>query len=90
MSRSGILVKSSNGSSLVKKERLNSGYRWTYERQCDRCSKVYSYDNDDIKNIFTSKYCSECSAIVKREQTKERVRRYRERQKASLKEPKSL
>lgn len=43
---------------------------------CERCGKDL-----DRKNSITSKYCLECSKEIKKEKTRERVRKYRENNK---------
>jgi protein-arginine kinase activator protein McsA len=48
---------------------------------CKRCGKEYT-----DRNTLTSLYCSECYPIVRREQTKERVRKYREKNKLQEKD----
>lgn len=45
-------------------------------RTCERCEKEFSSGN-----TFASSYCQECSAEIKKEKTRERVRRHREKQK---------
>ena len=59
----------------IDKYRVNlNGIRAIKIKLCERCGK----DLDRINNI-TSKYCLECSKEIKREKTRERVRKYREK-----------
>ena len=46
---------------------------------CTVCGKEY-----ENGNVFASSYCSECAAKVRKEKTKERVRKFREKQKCLL------
>lgn len=48
------------------------------EKKCECCGNVIQRIN-----VRTSKYCEACSKEVKRAKTRERVRRLRERNKAS-------
>lgn len=41
---------------------------------CQRCNKEYQNNN-----VFASKYCPECALIVKKEKTRERVRKHRKK-----------
>ena len=50
------------------------GIRTIKIKLCEKCGK----DLDRINNI-TSKYCLDCSKEIKREKTRERVRKYREK-----------
>ena len=62
-------------------------HKWIYQKQpngvflavtkCEKCGVIYNNGN-----VATSLYCPKCALVVKRERTKERVRRYRERQRS--------
>lgn len=43
---------------------------------CKKCEKEYTSGN-----VFASKYCPECSEEIKKEKTRERVRKHREKAK---------
>lgn len=45
-------------------------------KTCERCNEEFNNGN-----IFAAKYCPECSEEVKKEKTRERVRRFREKNK---------
>lgn len=49
-------------------------------RTCEKCEKEFSNGN-----TFASKYCPECAAEIKKEKTRERVRKYRENVEKSAK-----
>lgn len=46
-------------------------------KTCERCNKEFNNGN-----VFASKYCPECSEDIKREKTRERVKRFRDKLKA--------
>ena len=47
---------------------------------CERCNVEYRSDSPSA-----SKYCPSCAEIIRKEQNRERVRRFRAKQKAALK-----
>lgn len=68
-------MKDSIKKELIKKEGLTSFYQLT--GTCTRCGESYSSGN-----IFAASYCLECAEIVKKEKTRERVRRFRKKKQA--------
>ena len=56
-------------------------------KKCERCNKEISWEStSDYYSHIRIMYCSECREIVKREQTVSRMKRLRERKKASDKQ----
>lgn len=60
----------------TEKEKGDPYTRFILTGTCTLCGKAYRNNN-----LFASSYCPECANSVKREKTRERVRKYRAKQK---------
>lgn len=65
---------------MCKYRIIQNGITRIYIKICENCG----IDLDRSNNI-SAKYCKKCSEEIKKEKTKERVRRYREQQKDNKK-----
>lgn len=54
-------------------KKVGSGH-WLAVDTCKRCGQEFNSGN-----VAASKYCAACAEIVRRERTRERVRRFREK-----------